>query len=1427
MVGERAGSAADSGWWCTRLVVVVAALMWSVSARGELPWSDTPHPSGPAWVRADEARYVRFDLVTVERALQRGKSRVALPRPEGGISEFDVEEALIFEGGQSSRLGPCRAYVGRGVTQALESVRLEITPRGLSAQVLTEGRAWYIDPATQGDRAQACVYWSKNLRRGLHGWACRQIEQGFSPRGPGTPHTGETLRTIRLALAATGEYTAIQGGVTGVQGAIATLINRLNGVYEPEAAARFVLIPGNDALIFTGELTDPYTNSNIFTMLGENQSAIDAAIGDAGYDLGHVLGTSNGGIANIAVICQSGSKARGVTASPFAPTDAYSVYAFCHEVGHQLGALHTFNGVSGSCTPGQRSPGAAYEPGSGSTLMSYDAFCGSDNITGSLGSLYLHADSLARIDGVLDGAACISNSTTGNVPPVIDPLTTLTIPAGTPFELRATASDTDPVTYSWEQMDLGPASPLAAGDTGVGPLIRSRSPSTSGVRSIPRLEELSSGLPVLGESSPVLARVMHWRVTARDNRATGGGVASAEMIVNIVSSAGPFRVTSPNTGVSWLGPQTVAWDVASTDGPGVDVSSVRILLSVDGGLTFPAVLAPSVPNTGTAHVVIPEIPTARARVRVEAIGSTFFDTSDADFGIPCNPPTGVAATSSECSGVRVTWNAIPGALGYTVWRGTTNDAGLAFQVASVSTPEHFDPTAVVNTNYFYWVKTLGIGCVSGFSTPAGGVRVPLSGTVQNVAAAGECAGVRVIWSAFPDATLHRVYRSASDSPIGATLVGGSPSTELLDDSANPGEAWYYFVRAVTPCGITGFGTSAAGIRQGPPGQPSGVIATVGLCDGVHMTWDALAGASAYEVLRSTTTEIADAVMIAATTTAAYDDASVTPDAVHHYWVRGVSACGGGSLSPKVGGSRSAAPVIVNPPQSVNVCAGADAVFTIDATGTGPLTYRWLLNGIEQGSSTPSFTLSSVTTAMHGQSVRCEVSNPCGVVTSADATLGVRVCGPVLFVDSIAPSGGDGASWASAFRELRDALAYALTEPTVGEIRVASGTHVPGSGRTDSFSPRGGLTILGGFPSGGGPVSSRDPATHATTLSGDLLSNDHEPGGEGENAHHVLRVNAAVTLDGLTISRGRADAAGHDSGAGILVEPAGVLTLHDSLITHCTAAGPGGGIRVEAGASCSIERSSIRKCRGGDGGGMSSSGTTRLTNCTLENNVAVAGGSATGRGGAVMASASGVEITYCTIADNLAEHGGGVAGLGITLSRTIVARNEAAVAGHDASDPVVSAGFNVIESAGVAGLVPTDVQGTPAGLGELANHGGATPTFALRFNSPAIDLVTETPCLAEDQRGEPRPTDGDGDGSSRCDAGAFEAPQPCVADVDDGSATGTRDAGVTVDDLVYYLQIFENGDVAADLDDGSGTGVRDLGVTIDDLIFFITHFEAGC
>lgn len=68
---------------------------------------------------------------------------------------------------------------------------------------------------------------------------------------------------------------------------------------------------------------------------------------------------------------------------------------------------------------------------------------------------------------------------------------------------------------------------------------------------------------------------------------------------------------------------------------------------------------------------------------------------------------------------------------------------------------------------------------------------------------------------------------------------------------------------------------------------------------------------------------------------------------------------------------------------------------------------------------------------------------------------------------------------------------------------------------------------------------------------------------------------------------------------------------------------------------------------------------------------------------------------------------------------------------------------------------------------------------------------------------------------------------CIADVDDGSSTGTRDGAVTLEDLLYYISIYDQGVLAADVDNGTFTGTRDGGVTIDDLLYYLSRYDSGC
>lgn len=572
---------------------------------------------------------------------------ISLPLPDRTYARFSVQESPIMEPALERQFPNFKSYRGQGIDDPTMTARFNLTPDGFHAIVISPDRMFYIDPLPlrEADRETYITYFKDDFPSDEKRIRCLV---GPDAEGPAILNrraaraapvsNGDVMRTYRLAVAATGEYTKFHGGtVDGAFKAIYNTIDRVNSIYERDLSINLRLVGDETKIIYSDAANDPYTNSNVRRLLGENQKNLDEVIGAENYDIGHVFCLDGDGVAILRSVGQRGLKAKGATGSEKPVGDPFDVDYVAHEMGHQFGANHTFNAITGSCED-NRNPTTAYEPGSGSTIMAYAGICDESNLQDNSHS-YFHAASLEEIVAYVtsdDVKSVPTLTATDNHPPSLVAGQRFIIPKGTPFTLRATGTDLDgdTVTYCWEEYDLGVESPPDGDGDALRPLFRSFLPVRSSVRFFPHLEGLLSGQTTLGESLPSQQRVMTFRVTGRDNRASGGGFSYATASVTVVTDSGPFVVKRPTSAAVWRtgSSEVVTWDVAGTDRAPVNCSHVRVCLTVDGGKTF-TVLLPSTPNTGMATVTVPDKPTSNARVMVEAVDNAFFNVSNGNIQI--------------------------------------------------------------------------------------------------------------------------------------------------------------------------------------------------------------------------------------------------------------------------------------------------------------------------------------------------------------------------------------------------------------------------------------------------------------------------------------------------------------------------------------------------------------------------------------------------------------------------------------------------------------------------------------------------------------------------------------------------------------------------------------------------------------------------
>jgi hypothetical protein len=619
--------------------------LWNIQSRSSVDEQSLQE------IPSDSFEIITWDVNTLKEFLkntpdeysldaQRMFKRLNIPDRDGNSKWFRVLRTELLSAETAALFPFIQSYILISEDQNSNKGRMLVSHMGVHISYMDEGFMTYIQPfRTQGEPKLHFLYQSNEITEPIDFQCLTEHgdEETETEHQHGNSRYGDCqLRTYRFAVAATGEYTTWAGGQANALASIAATVNNMNVVFERDVEIRLTLV-SNLSIIFADAGTDPYDVSSLNTaLLNTNTNTLNSNIGSGNYDVGHLFHAGwNGGLAFRPAACQSqkGGGASGATN----PSGFVFETTVNHEVGHMLDAVHTHSANNGGCGGGNLTLIGAYEPGGGSTLMAYAGVC-SPNSYQNDSDNYFHTTSMSRMSTYTTsglGNTCGTVSGGNNAPIVTVPLSSYSIPNGTPFFLSASGSDPNgnTLTYTWEQIDLAPAGISTPPDPTAtsGPNFRSRPPSTNPLRYFPVFDNVVNGVDNPYEVLPTVARTMNFRVTVRDNAAIYGCTDEADVAVNTTAS-GPFQVTAPSGPVTLTanGSNTfeVTWDVAGSASAPVNCLNVDILFSDDAGTTFSSVLLSNTPNDGSQTILVPNIETTSGRILVRCSNGIFYNVNE-------------------------------------------------------------------------------------------------------------------------------------------------------------------------------------------------------------------------------------------------------------------------------------------------------------------------------------------------------------------------------------------------------------------------------------------------------------------------------------------------------------------------------------------------------------------------------------------------------------------------------------------------------------------------------------------------------------------------------------------------------------------------------------------------------------------------------
>ncbi|MFT7363534.1 MAG: hypothetical protein ACI9UV_001737, partial [Algoriphagus sp.] len=624
-------------------------------------------------IQAENEPYQIFELdqKTLQRELSSGKTiRLRMPTSQGGFEDYLVEEKESMAKELAKKYPAIKTYQGYKISDPKSRIALTLTSDRIYLYAFSE--------ASEGMRMLSTntyiFYKISGNQRMSEGISCGvpPADQPAPAQQPNTignrlDVTSETtrnkvegIRTLRLAVVSAGEYGEINGGTQeSVLANIISIVNGLNVISEQDLGIRYSLIANNDKLIFFNKATDPYnieqngvsTNSSYLNT--RTQVVIDSLIGKQNYDLGHLFIARNEtgnpvpyGIGNAFGIGNVGTPEKGSGWSYFSKSTTNElgfIGLVSHEFGHQLGATHTFTNLpDGLVTQSELS--------SGRSIMSYGKINQPDLHYYHYHSIHQIIQSFKRTQFGIDFSKVGTLTPYAQQPPANVTLKAYHIPIKTPFVLETPSGlKKSTYVYNWEQLDSELVLPVSywGAKSQKAPLFSSTSPSANSQRYFPTYARVISnsltsdnaifaineGTSMLFETLPEVPRQMTFGLTVRDGSAAQGVYLDSTQVTTVANSK-PFSILTPFTSqLNGGNPLTIEWEISNTNDDPIKATEVNILLSVDGGATFDYLLAEKTANDGSQTVVIPNVATTNARLKIEPVDHIFYTINPTDFVI--------------------------------------------------------------------------------------------------------------------------------------------------------------------------------------------------------------------------------------------------------------------------------------------------------------------------------------------------------------------------------------------------------------------------------------------------------------------------------------------------------------------------------------------------------------------------------------------------------------------------------------------------------------------------------------------------------------------------------------------------------------------------------------------------------------------------